>query len=108
MGFSKAIILARFYANQDFISKNLCENRNKPGMHCCGKCLLKKKLSKENNRDMNSPDGKNENKYEVLSSLSSFAQTDLFVKDFLVIPYKTTNAPKTVDRSVEFFHPPNT
>ena len=46
--FSQALILAKFYANQDYIAKNLCENRNRPELHCNGKCCLKKKLDKEN------------------------------------------------------------
>ena len=46
--FSQALILAKFYANQDYIAKNLCENRNRPQLHCNGKCCLKKKLDKEN------------------------------------------------------------
>jgi hypothetical protein len=30
--------------NQTFIAENLCENRNKPQMHCNGKCYLFKKM----------------------------------------------------------------
>ena len=43
--FSMVVIYAEYYANQDFIAKNLCENRDKPMMHCNGKCCLKKKLA---------------------------------------------------------------
>jgi len=45
--FSQVVTVAEYYANKDFIAKNLCENRNKPMMHCDGKCCLKKKLAKE-------------------------------------------------------------
>lgn len=40
-------VLAEFYLNRDYIAKNLCENRNKPQLHCNGKCHLKKQLQKE-------------------------------------------------------------
>jgi hypothetical protein len=40
-------VLAEFYLNRDYIAKNLCENRNKPQLHCNGKCHLKKQLKKE-------------------------------------------------------------
>lgn len=37
-------ILGLFKLNQDYIVKNLCENRSKPQKKCCGKCYLKKQL----------------------------------------------------------------
>lgn len=40
-------LLAEFYLNQDYIAKYLCENRDKPQLHCNGKCQLKKKLQNE-------------------------------------------------------------
>jgi hypothetical protein len=47
--FNQFFILILFKANQDFIAQNLCENRDKPQMKCCGKCLLKKKLAQSEN-----------------------------------------------------------
>jgi hypothetical protein len=32
--------------NKEYIAKNLCENRKKPGSHCNGKCYLAKQLKK--------------------------------------------------------------
>lgn len=32
-------------ANQNYIARELCENRDKPAMKCNGKCYLKKKLA---------------------------------------------------------------
>ena len=48
---NQAVIYAAFYVNQDYIAKNLCENRDKPQMHCCGKCCLKKQLAKQAKED---------------------------------------------------------
>lgn len=45
--FSSYMMEADFYFNQDFIAKNLCVNRDKPMMHCNGKCYLSKKLKEE-------------------------------------------------------------
>jgi hypothetical protein len=42
--FCKAWVFISFKINQDFIAKNLCENRTKPSLHCDGKCHLMKKL----------------------------------------------------------------
>ncbi|WP_210488632.1 hypothetical protein [Rufibacter aurantiacus] len=44
--FSKFFIVLDYEANKDFISKVLCINREKPQMHCNGKCYLMKKLKK--------------------------------------------------------------
>src|ERR1700744_2237542 len=63
--FSRAVIVVDFYANQDYIAKNLCENRDKPMLHCCGRCLLKKRLANQDKQDKNSPERETNNK-EVL------------------------------------------
>ncbi len=42
---SKIWIYVSFKINQDYIAKNLCINRDKPAMHCNGKCQLIKKLN---------------------------------------------------------------
>lgn len=45
----RTIIIAHFEINKEYISENLCENRNKPELHCSGKCYLEKELQKESN-----------------------------------------------------------
>jgi hypothetical protein len=63
------ISLLDYSVNRSFISKNLCENRLKPEIHCAGKCYLNKQLAKSN--DSREPgDQKNSVKNLV---------TDLFV-----------------------------
>ncbi len=42
--FSRLLVYAGFEANQDYIAKTLCVNKNKPWMHCNGKCYLMKKV----------------------------------------------------------------
>jgi hypothetical protein len=41
--FSQVLIVAEYYANKDYIAKNLCENRDKPKMHVALKRNLQKK-----------------------------------------------------------------
>ena len=45
--FSKCIVILDFELNQKYISKNLCENRFRPQLHCNGNCVLMKKLRAE-------------------------------------------------------------
>jgi hypothetical protein len=59
--FSKSIILVHFFANQNYISQNLCENSGKPQMKCCGRCVLKKKLKQEENNNDQLPSKKQQN-----------------------------------------------
>jgi hypothetical protein len=42
------ISLLDYSVNRSFISRNLCENRLKPEIHCAGKCYLNKQLAKSN------------------------------------------------------------
>jgi hypothetical protein len=51
---SKSLICFSYQLNKDFISTHLCENRNKPQMHCNGKCHIIKKLKEDSKQD-NSP-----------------------------------------------------
>lgn len=49
--FSRFIIIANYELNKEYISKVLCENRDKPKMNCNGKCQLNKQLEKENEKE---------------------------------------------------------
>ena len=44
---SKSIILVNYEINKKEITQKYCVNKDKPQMHCCGKCLLKKKLAEQ-------------------------------------------------------------
>lgn len=42
--FSRFFAYAGFEMNQKYIAENLCINKNRPEMHCNGKCYLMNKL----------------------------------------------------------------
>jgi hypothetical protein len=48
---SKSLICFSYELNKDFISKHLCENRNKPRLHCNGKCHVVKKMKEEDKKE---------------------------------------------------------
>ena len=63
------LIYADFAANQDYIAKNLCENRDKPDMKCNGKCQLCKRLKAEDRKENKGlPAGKNLKQNTLFSS----------------------------------------
>ena len=41
---SRYFICAAFKVNQKYITASFCENRNRPWIHCNGKCYLMKKI----------------------------------------------------------------
>src|ERR1044071_5964326 len=43
----KSFIVLDYFLHKKYIATVLCENRNKPQMHCNGKCHLKKQLLAE-------------------------------------------------------------
>ncbi len=52
------LIITAFYANQTYIANNLCENRDKPQLHCNGQCILMQKLRKAQENEKKEVDGK--------------------------------------------------
>lgn len=104
--FSRAVIVVDFYANQKYIAENLCINRDKPKMNCCGKCQLSKKLAQEDNKDKQNPNRKNSNRDEVISSKSFFASYHILYSNRHIITYPSYSAGKAIDQSADIFHPP--
>ncbi|MDX2001892.1 MAG: hypothetical protein SFW35_05655 [Chitinophagales bacterium] len=45
--FSSVIIQGAYQVNKSYIATVKCENRDKPTMHCNGKCYLKNQLKQE-------------------------------------------------------------
>ncbi|HEV2478922.1 MAG TPA: hypothetical protein VGS79_04635 [Puia sp.] len=104
--FSKAVIIVDFYTNQDYIAKNLCENRGRPMLHCHGRCQLRKRLAHDANQDKDNPERKAENKQEVLFLSSSAQLTTSPFRICVTQPYRSVSEGSPVDRSLDIFHPP--
>jgi hypothetical protein len=47
--FVKLGIVVYYECNKQYIAANLCENRTRPELNCCGKCYLKKQLVRADN-----------------------------------------------------------
>jgi hypothetical protein len=103
--FRKAVIVADFYANQDYIAKNLCENRGNPLLHCCGRCKLKKRLAREDNQDQNNPERRAENKEVLFVEGAEVSLNTPFVLSVLV-PYGAFVGHAPIDQPDNIDHPP--
>src|SRR3984885_8608398 len=69
--FSKELLILDYYANTASFEKD-CVNKDKPMMHCCGRCQLKKKLQQEENSEKNAEQRSSKNELPI-SSKSFFA-----------------------------------
>ncbi|MBB2150491.1 hypothetical protein [Pedobacter gandavensis] len=49
--FSRVFVYAGFELNERYIATVLCENKDKPAMHCNGKCYLAKKLKQAEEKE---------------------------------------------------------
>jgi hypothetical protein len=49
--FGSLVIVAGYELNKEYITKHFCVNRNKPMMHCNGKCHLNKELKSEQKKE---------------------------------------------------------
>lgn len=103
--FSKAIIVADFYANQDYIAKNLCVNRRNPTIHCGGRCQLCKRLNNEAKQDQNNPERRVDDK-EILFMGSAAVGLDAPAIAGITLPYGVVADRAPVDRPTVIDHPP--
>jgi len=51
--FSSLFIYAGFEINRDYIATHLCVNRDKPWLHCNGKCYFMKKIKQAQEKEKN-------------------------------------------------------
>ena len=69
--FSRLLTMVDYQLNKDYISRYLCENRNRPMLHCNGQCVLMKKLKQQEKQDQRT-NRSQAGKDEVISSKSHF------------------------------------
>jgi len=104
--FSKWMWVLDYQLNKDYIAKTLCINKEKPKLHCNGKCQLAKKLAAE--ESSNKPSGNDAPKQFFYSfffkqdlqtlSVSSSAVRQYWSAFYLLKPYTSPSA--------TIFHPP--
>ena len=51
--FTRLFVFAGFELNQKYIASSLCENRDKPWLHCNGHCYLMKKIKAAEDKEKN-------------------------------------------------------
>ncbi len=104
----KVSITANFLINQDFIAANLCENRDKPELHCNGKCVLMQKLNLSEDKSREPVRIPEMLRFEISSFLYSDYQFNLSLisgESFTsVLPYSDRFVKRIYPHDI--FHPP--
>ena len=100
--------VAYYRVNQDYIAKNLCENRDKPMLDCNGQCYLAKQLKAAEEKEQKSNSERLEKMPEVV--LAFQAIQPIFSASFVPVPvvedHFATPAFVLSDDSKGLFHPP--
>jgi hypothetical protein len=106
--FSRYLLVADYYVNTSAFIES-CVNKDRPWMHCNGRCQLCKKLHQQAGaEDKQSPERKSGNNWNVTlysaSSFTDFNALHLVVPITLQYPELSTGKPIGMPR--DLFHPP--
>jgi len=98
-----------YVVNYEYVSKVLCVNKDKPKMHCNGKCHLMKELAKasENEKPISSDKKIASNEFEVLffEEIKSFNISPIYFSNKQKINKCYSNLYSHLN-SDSVFHPP--
>ena len=97
-----------FIVNQDLIAATQCENRDKPELHCNGKCVLMQKLQLKPNEDKPAREMPELLRLEIAQfTCEKTLELDLTTLDSLQkTPFPNTNEALVKPFASSVFHPP--
>ncbi len=103
--FSTIFILINFQLNKEYISKNVCVQKEVKDNCCKGSCHLKKQLKEEEKKEQSPASSlKDLKEFQIFCQSNSFFQFQpdvLLLKDFIPFQYSRSS---TISFSI--FHPP--
>ena len=93
--------------NKKYIAEVLCVNKDKPEMHCNGKCHLKKQLKKANGatEQQEQPQAPPPLKLDTILIILLLNKHNIYEKDYkkIIVPYIIHYSFELV---IKIFHPP--
>ncbi len=69
--FSRYFVYAGFELNRNYIATKLCENRDKPWLHCNGRCYFMKKIKQAQESEKNDERQSQKNLFQEIFFLSA-------------------------------------
>ncbi|WP_426585346.1 hypothetical protein [Mucilaginibacter sp. R-33] len=104
VNFSRFFIFAGFELNRNYIATKLCENRNKPWLHCDGKCYFAKKIKQAEDKQASDERQSQKSLFQEVYFISS---TDVKFHSSLLQVISTPYTPTVpADRPATIFQPP--
>jgi hypothetical protein len=102
--FSRLFVYAGFELNRNYIATHLCENRDKPWLHCNGKCYFMKKVKQAEEKEKNEERSSQKNLFqEALFSKKSDIRFYLHLLQVLQVLNHRVALPNV---SLPIFQPP--
>src|ERR1700743_54389 len=103
--FSKLFIYAGYEINKNYVATTLCENRDKPWLHCNGKCYLMKKIKQAEEKERSEERQAGKSLFQEAVVDAKTTRFNFHPNLLAVIP--VTNAKFYLpQRSTAIFHPP--
>ncbi len=102
--FSHLFLYAGFKLNRNYIASKLCENRDKPWMHCNGKCYFMKKIKQAQEKERNDERQSQKNLFQ--DAFFPAAADVKFHVVLLRIMFIPGNGPKLPKTNTSIFRPP--
>lgn len=108
---AKMGIMVWYEVNKDYVAQELCENKDKPQLHCNGKCYLNKQIAKVDDRtDKNGvPVPAKKTEKTELNVFFSTAELQFSITDYTAIDrsyYDNYIPPRGMQPLFSVFHPP--
>lgn len=102
----KTLVVTAYEVNKAYIASTLCENRDKPELHCNGQCVLAKKLKEASDQSEEPAPIQFEERQEIPQLLISFT-FDLSNSSNELAPIVSRNN-QWSDQAIlnRIFHPP--
>lgn len=102
----KVGIVAWYNINKEYVAAELCENRDKPELNCCGKCYLNKQINKV---DQNTGSEKQTVKLEKTELIAILYHNEILLTPFIaqeIIRAGVYRQPTGFEPILSVFHPP--
>ncbi|GAB2976027.1 hypothetical protein GCM10027049_08440 [Mucilaginibacter puniceus] len=87
--YSYFFVYAGFELNKKYIAATLCENRDKPQLHCNGKCYFMKKINQANEKEKSAERQAQKNLFQEV--FYATVTTNVFYNQFIqlvITPYQ--------------------
>ena len=105
-GFSRFFIYAGFELNHKYIAENLCVNKNRPWMHCNGKCFFMRKIKEAQDNEKKQDRADQQNHYQEALPVIVPISILTFNEESQKMAYPIATTPETIQRGSSILLPP--